>query len=150
MTKIKKPEVEKATKVISKYVEDTISYLRSKAPSTKASEEATILESEINEIFKVMPPREQAHMLFFAIMIFTKLARLDSREGKVFSNPVLIAQTLTSVMNAAVSKMGIDIIDVAFSVESDPTYTLKDGDVEKILTELKSMNLDILDPQGNA
>lgn len=148
MPRKKKTSVDKTINKVIDYVEETLAFLKSIGKQT--SPELVDLEKEMNVKFESLLPREQAHVLFFAIMCIAKLARLKSRDMKAFSNPVLVAQTFMSVMDASVSQMNMDMIDVAFAIEANPIYEMQDGDIEKILTELKKRNLSIIEPQGNA
>lgn len=150
MAKQKTPEVEKVVDSVMKYVEETINFIKKTIPSPKTAAEVTAVEDAINAKFETLSPQEQAHMLFFAIMIVTKLARLEPKSGRIFSNPILMAQTFMVVMNKAVSKMNMDIVDIAFSVEAEPVYALKDGDIDKMLVDIQKFNLENIDPQGNA
>lgn len=146
----KKPDINKVVDMVMDYVKNTMSFIKERIPTPKTAKEVSALENEINKKFEELPPKEQAHMLFFGIMIITKLARLAPKTGKEFSNPVLMAQTFMTVMDAAVSKLDMDIVDIAFSVISEPVYEMKDGDVERLATELQGWNLADLDPKGNA
>ena len=150
MPKRNKPDVNKAVDSIIKYVEDTINFVKNRGPAKEVPVEITALGEEMNAKFSQLSPQEQAHMLFFAIMSITKLARMESRTGKTFSNSVLMAQTFMLVMNEAVTKMDMDIIDIAFSVEKDPVYTIREGDIDKAILEMQGLHLKDLEVKGNA
>lgn len=152
MGKKKKPDIVKVMEEIKDYVSSIIYLIKANPPEEgeKVNASMSALEKAMDKEFEELGPQEQAHFMFFAIMIISKLARLNPGNGNVFSNSILMAQTFRAVMDAAVSKLGLDSVDIAFAIENSPTYEMKKEDKAKILDAFKGFDLEKLNPRGNA
>lgn len=149
----KSPTLDKALTEIIKYVENTFDYLKN-TPATpddkEIPEEVKGLEDKINKKFASLSPIEHAHLMFFVIMVITKLARLEAWDKEVYDNSVLMAQTFLVALNKDSAPMGVNVIDIAFELERYPTYKLSVEDKNKLMDSFRLKNLQEMEPQGNA
>lgn len=148
----KKPNVELPVNASIKFVEDTLNYIRKLSPANPGAVHPDIIamEDAVDGTFADLDHQQQAHIMFFAIMILTKLARLQSREGNVYSNPVVMAQTFYTALSKIGTTLNMGLVDIAFELIRLPTYEMQDGDAEEIVKLIDSFRLANMEPKGNA
>lgn len=149
----KKPNVDQAVKAAIKFVEDTLTFIRKVSLPRKQEgihPDITMMEDRVDATFAELDHQQQAHLMFFAIMIITKLARLDSRKGRVYSNPIVMAQTFHAALHKIGTNLDMGLVDIAFELVRVPTYEMQDGDMEEIVKMVDSFKLADMEPKGNA
>ena len=149
----KKPRIAPLMADIIKYVEDTFKYLQDSPPPEEKGQippGIAAVENEVNACFGALDHKTQAHILYFVTLLIMKLAGLSPGSGSSYSNAILMARTYLIALNKTSEPLGLDIVDIAFSVENEPTFHVKDGDIEKLRGIVNSIRLEDMEPKGNA